>query len=170
MRYLAVIFSLMFLVGCGSSSGGSGGSDLSCAPAADDLVDPTVDLDGSWTLALTETSSTCDYPPSWIDCTLSMSVSGNDVSITGSCLSSAGVTVNLSNLAGKISGATLYWGATMSETVDTYTETDTVPCNDVAFTSSTESETFSVTVSVSWSDSGLSDTCSTSFSGQFTSS
>jgi hypothetical protein len=165
MKYFIAVLAAVVLVGCGGGGGYS--VDLSCAP--DDPSDPTVDLNGTWTLTLNETSSTCDYPPDWIECSLTMSVSGNDVSISGTCLSDDGVTVAINNFQGKISGNTFYWGARMSATVDTYTETDTVPCTAVTFTS-TQSETFNVTVQVEWSDSdsGLSDTCSTSFSGQFT--
>ncbi|MBT3181127.1 MAG: hypothetical protein HN337_01310 [Deltaproteobacteria bacterium] len=167
MRYFLVVLCLIFVMGCGSSGSG-GSSDLSCAPDEADRVDPTVDLDGSWTLTLTETSSTCDYPPDWISCDLTMSVSGNNVTISGNCVTDDGVTISTGNLSGIVSGDTLYWGATMSASVDTYTETGTVPCTAVDFTSSS-SETFSVTVSVEWSDSGsgTSDTCTTSFSGVF---
>ena len=163
MKYAVVVLALVFMMGCG---GGGGGTDLSCAPANPSAA--TVNLDGAWTLTLTQTSSTCAYPPDTITCNLTMSVSGNDVSISGTC-TAAGITIAVDDISGLISGSTLYWGATMSATVDTYTETDTVPCIGVAFTS-TESDTFNVTVSVEWSDSesGQSGTCSTSFSGVFT--
>lgn len=161
MRYAVVVLALVFMMGCGSSGSST---DLSCAPA--DPSAATVNLDGMWTLTLTQTGSTCAFPPDSITCNLTMSVSGNDVSISGTC-TAAGNTVAVNNIRGVISGNTLYWGATMSATVDTYTETDTVPCTGVTFTS-TESETFNVTVSVVWSDSGDSGTCSTTFSGIFT--
>jgi len=155
------------MMGCGSSgSGSSGSSDLSCAPDSDDRTDPTVDLDGSWTLTLTETSSTCSYPPDWISCDLTFSVSGTDVSISGTCVDDDGTTVSISGIDGAISGDTFYWGATISATVGSYTETGTVPCTSTDFTSS-GSDTFSVTVSVEWSDSGDSGTCTTSFTGSF---
>lgn len=171
LRYFLIIISLMFLPSCGSSSGSSGGGDLSCAPSSPST--PTVDLStaelGQWTLNLTQTSSTCDFPPSSITCLLDMSVSGNDVTISGTCTSvaSVSVTVTFDNTTGIVSGSTLYWGATMQGTAGTYTETATVSCTDVTFTSNTQSETFSVTANVSWSDSGDSGTCSTTFSGSF---
>ena len=168
MRYLIVLVSLVFLVSCGGGGGG-GSSDLSCAPT--DLATPTVDLNtaeiGPWTLILTQTSSTCPAPPDSITCTLNMTVTGNDVAISGTCQTDDGVTVTLSGISGKVSASTLYWGGTMSETVGSYTETDTVPCTSVAFISNFESQTFSVTISVAWSDSGESGTCSTTFSGKF---
>jgi len=168
MRYFMIVLCMVFLMSCGG--GGSGGTDLSCAPNTSDLVDPTVDLNGDWILTLVQTgTSTCALPPDWIVCNpLTMSVSGNNVSMSGTCTTDTGVTVSLSNTTARISANTLYWGATMSATVGSYTETDTVPCTSVAFTSTT-SDTFSVTVSVSWSDSGDSGTCSTPFSGIFTS-
>lgn len=169
MRHIIVLVSLLSLIACGSSGGG-GGSDLSCAPSNPSA--PTVDLNtnaqvGQWTLELTKTSSTCPNPPSTITCLLDMSVSGNDVAISGSCTSNAGVTINLDNTSGIQSAATLYWGATMSGSYGTYTETDTVSCKAVAFESNTLSETFEVTASVAWSDEGESGTCSTTFSGVF---
>lgn len=169
MRYLLVILALVFTVSCGGGGGGGGGgSDLSCAPAEADRVTPTVDLDGSWNLYLDETSSTCDYPPSYITCPLTMSVSTNTVTITGSCTTSDGVSVTIVDMPGIVSGDTLYWGATMTGSVGTYSETDTVPCTDVAFTSGTQSESFSVTVTVVWTDVGEGDTCATTFTGDFT--
>lgn len=153
--------------GCGTGGGGSG--DLSCAPAT--LADPTVDLNtaelGQWTLTLTETSSTCPSPPDWITCLLNMTVSGNDVTISGTCNSSGDVVVEIDDTSGIVSSDTLYWGATMSATVDDYTETDTVPCTGAAFPSSSQSETFNVTVSVSYNNGGDTGTCSTTFSAQF---
>lgn len=169
MRYLLVLISLVCLIGCGSSGGGGGGSDLSCAPASP--VAPTINLNtadlGRWTLALTKTSSTCPNPPSTITCLLDMAVSGNDVAISGTCTSNAGVTISFDNTAGLQSAATLYWGATMSGSVGTYTETATVSCKAVEFASTAESETFDVTASVVWTDEGESGTCSTTFSGIF---
>ena len=98
-----------------------------------------------------------------------MAVSGTDVTISGTCDSVADipVTVTLANTSAIVSGDTLYWGATMSATVDDYTETDTVPCTAVEFPSSTASETFSVTVAVSYNNDGTTGTCSTTFSAQF---
>jgi len=166
MKYFVAVFAAVLLISCGG--GGNGVTvDLSCAPS--DPSNPTVDLNGTWTLTLNETSSTCDFPPETITCNLTMSVSGTDVTISGTCTSQPdGVTVVLDDMRGIISGNTFYWGATMSATVDEYSETDTVPCTAVTFTS-TESETFNVTVQVEWSDSSIpdSDTCSTSFTGQF---
>ena len=150
--------------------GGSGGDDLSCVP--DDLSDPTVNLDTAggtnpWTLTLTQTSSTCPSPPDSITCQLNMDVSGNDVATSGTCQSNAGVTVTFDNTTGKVSGDTLYWGTTMTTTVGDYSETDTVPCTSVSFVSDTLSETFSVTVDVSYNNAGTTGECSTSFSGIF---
>jgi hypothetical protein len=166
MKYFVAVLAAVLLISCGG--GGNGVTvDLSCAPSNPSAA--AVDLNGTWTLMLTETSSTCDYPPDTITCNLTFSVSGNDVRISGTCTSTPdGVTVVLDDMQGIISGSTFYWGATMSATVDQYSETDTVPCTSVTFTS-TESEIFNVTVQVQWSDSSIpdSDTCSTSFTGQF---
>ncbi len=156
--------------GLGGCGGGGDGEDLSCAPTT--LEDPTVDLNttealGQWTLVLTQTGSSCPSPPDSITCLLNMTVNGNDVAVSGTCQSNFGVTVVLDNISGVVSGDTLYWGATMSATVDDYSETDTVPCTGVAFLSDTESETFNVTVSVSYNNAGTRGECSTSFSGKF---
>lgn len=171
--FSAFLMSMTFVwgvSGCGGGTGNGGSNDLSCAPST--LIDPTVDLNtaalGQWTLTLTETSSTCPSPPDWITCLLNMTVSGNDVDISGTCESSSGdVIVELDNISAIVSSDTLYWGATMSATVDDYSETDTVPCTDAAFPSNSESETFNVTVSVSYNNGGTTGTCSTSFSAQF---
>lgn len=163
------LLTLCGLVLIVSACGGGDGSDLSCVP--DTLETPTVNLNtaelGQWTLTLTQTGSTCFSPPDSITCLLDMAVTDNDVDTSGTCQSSAGVTVELDNISAKVSAATLYWGATMSATVGEYTETDTVPCTAVDFVSNAESETFNVTVSVSYNNAGTSGTCSTSFSGQF---
>lgn len=168
MRYLIALVSLVMIMSCGGGDGGGNSNDLSCAPST--LQTPTIDMNtaelGQWTLTLTETSSTCDFPPNEITCLLNMSVSGNDVSIDGTC-TSTGVTVEIGNIQGIISGDTLYWGATMSASVDDYSETDTVPCNGVQFISNGQSETFSTTVTVEWSNGAESGTCQTTFSGIF---
>ncbi len=170
MRYLVVFATILLLINCGGSGSGSS-ADLSCAPSSPST--PTVDLNtaelGQWTLTLTQTTSTCAYAPDAIVCLLDMVVTDNDVAISGTCATDDEVVVTLSGVSGKVSGDTLYWGATMSETVDSYTETDTVSCTSVDFESDILSETFSVTASVAWSnsDSGESGTCSSTFSAYF---
>lgn len=165
---LAIMLSGLIMT-TSSCSGGGDGTDLSCVPST--LETPTVDLNtaelGQWTLTLTQTGSSCPSPPDSITCLLDMVVTGNDVDTSGTCQSNAGVTVELDNIAGKVSADTLYWGATMTATVGDYSETDTVPCTGVEFTSDAESETFAVTVSVSFNNDGTKGTCSTSFSGKF---
>jgi len=98
-----------------------------------------------------------------------MSVSTNTVTITGSCTSNTGAEVNIGSMPGIISADDLYWGATMTGGEGTYSETDTVPCTSVEFTSATQSEEFRVIVSVAWTDSGESGTCTVTFDGDFTS-
>lgn len=182
MRYFILLISLMFMfsmpamLSCGSSDGDDDDDDSadpeSCAPST--LAAPTVDLNtdgvlGPWQLDLDQTSSTCDHPPESIACILEMDVNGNDVDISGTCESEADVdvTVTVTGISGIVSGDTLYWGGTLRGASGTYTETDTIPCNGVEFISDRESEEFDVTVSVSWEDGDESDTCSTSFTGQF---
>ena len=170
MRHIVLAMMLSGVVltapACG---GGAGGSDLSCGPST--LETPTAVLNtagvGQWTLVLTQAKSSCSSAPDSITCLLDMVVNGNDVDVSGTCQSNTGVTVALDDISGKVSADTLYWGATMSATVGDYSETDTVPCTGVAFVSSTESETFAVTVSVSFNNAGTEGTCSTSFSGKF---
>lgn len=168
MRYLLVFVMavMLSLSACGSSSGGGGVSpDLSCAP--DSPLASTVDIDGSWTLRLTRTgTSTCPAPVSTITCDLTMTEGdAGVVAVTGTCVADG--TAASGTLTAIISGNILYWGATMSATVGTYSEIDTIDCTSVVFTD-TESATFSIDVDVSWTDAGDTGTCTSEYNGQFT--
>jgi len=146
-----------------------GAEDItSCGPSYPQ--EPTVDLNGAWTLELTQTSSNCAEAPGDVTCNFTFFVdeaNANAVDISGSCKTSADPKSISGPLYGTQSGNGLYWEATLIDATYSYSNITRIPCNLVYFSSSAMSEMFSLNVSTEWTEGSDSGTCTTSFLGKF---
>ena len=126
---------------------------------------PDYNLTGTWTF-YADLSSDCPVEVTSVTCALTVTQAedSSSVSFSGTCTNSGGVTLNVSSMSGLLYGTTLSWGASLTDTVGDYTETDTIPCKAVTFTSDSLSEVFTGTFSVSYVSDGEAGTCSGTYS------
>lgn len=159
---LGIVFAVIISISACGGGGGGSSSDLSCAPA--DPSDPTYDLTGGWTLTV-YLDGNCYTQVTSLVCQLTFTQSGNNISISGTCEDNYGHPIAIENLQAILSGSTFYWGGTVTYSETGYSESSTIACTSVGFTSATQSGEISGTVTTTWRTDNDSGTCYATITG-----